>query len=855
MLAELLWRSPDAWPTAVVLGLAAAMAALWLYRPQTRRLAPPWRWILPGLRITGLLVLAASILKPVILRPRTENDLGQVLILVDRSASMSVVDPHSPAHLVALADAMGMLPAGLRKNQVAELQSRLNHMSELAEQVVRANRDLEYARLSEQGVAAATARAATAMKQLRAEAGEVSRKASLPALAALATIPPLQDRDAWAAQIGSKLEQAGRSLARLQEAADAALYRQDERVRQACQELIGCSRLQLVDRMLTRGGLLQKLPGTSQGFAFARELEPLPLRYARKPVPRLMVEATGTATDLSGAIRKAMEQSQGQNVRAIVLFSDGRQTGSETPPVVAGAPVLAVTATPRGLVRDLSIIRMSAPASLFVGDTMTIRASIRNSGMQDLQTQVRLDGGEYAQSRQITLPRNRVTDVEFQLNPQTPGILPFTVSIPAVDGEISLQNNVQKRWVKVLKAEARITALSSEAGWDFQYLRGELDRASWVKLQSAILSPGSDPAPPADQLLRQDVVILSDVAPQSLSSEQWDAIRRLVVERGGSLILQAGPRHLPLEYSELSPLADLLPYADASAPAWRVWPGETPAFRLTPGPETADFLKLAEGVWASRQRWQQLSAFSRCLPLSGLKSDVVRTLLVESQSGAPVMTESRRGRGRVFFLGFDETWRWRDQNPFWQQLVRYAMEEPYAASDEGLALDADVVSASIGQPVNVRARAWDESGQIDPPQLEILQDGQETRFQPMSPADGPGADRYETVLTDLTEGDYELKLSTPTASVRYPLHVGARTDEEMSDLSPDIDRLRQLARATGGELLPLEDANAIPAKLAEIAAKSPRYTQQPLWDGPYLFLFVLACFGAEWAFRKRLGLA
>ena len=34
-----------------------------------------------------------------------------------------------------------------------------------------------------------------------------------------------------------------------------------------------------------------------------------------------------------------------------------------------------------------------------------------------------------------------------------------------------------------------------------------------------------------------------------------------------------------------------------------------------------------------------------------------------------------------------------------------------------------------------------------------------------------------------------------------------------------------------------------------------RLAEYPLWDSPYLFVFVLACLSTEWALRKRFGLA
>ena len=44
-------------------------------------------------------------------------------------------------------------------------------------------------------------------------------------------------------------------------------------------------------------------------------------------------------------------------------------------------------------------------------------------------------------------------------------------------------------------------------------------------------------------------------------------------------------------------------------------------------------------------------------------------------------------------------------------------------------------------------------------------------------------------------------------------------------------------------------------RLRVVAERRPRYAEQRLWDSPYLFVFVVACLAAEWAARKRLGLA
>ena len=77
---------------------------------------------MPVLRTVGVLALAASIVKPVALRIASSAERGALLVLIDRSRSMSIVEnARSPAQLVAMADALGKLPAGARSDSATAL--------------------------------------------------------------------------------------------------------------------------------------------------------------------------------------------------------------------------------------------------------------------------------------------------------------------------------------------------------------------------------------------------------------------------------------------------------------------------------------------------------------------------------------------------------------------------------------------------------------------------------------------------------------------------------------------------------------------------------------------------------------
>src|SRR5579872_570066 len=109
MLALLVWESWDLWPLAAAAGAMLTLVVLWLYPAQVR--GAGWgRWLPPLLRWLAVVALALSLLKPVVLQPKTAEQWGAVVVLVDCSKSMAVTDPgRSPAEQVALAGALGRL--------------------------------------------------------------------------------------------------------------------------------------------------------------------------------------------------------------------------------------------------------------------------------------------------------------------------------------------------------------------------------------------------------------------------------------------------------------------------------------------------------------------------------------------------------------------------------------------------------------------------------------------------------------------------------------------------------------------------------------------------------------------------
>ncbi len=887
MPAQIVWHSLHSLPLVVALAVLIALAVVWLYPSQVRRVRRPWRWVLPGLRVTALLVLTAALLQPAVRRLRRADERGAVLLLVDRSRSMAVSDStRSPAQLVALADAFGHLPKGIRAAAMAGVVLELERLRDRVADVASAGNDAETAEAFGRGVEGARARLSAARTAFAEAAVALSaRSESVPAagelrarLAAIKDVPDAAPHS-WAADARARIDAVLIALTAAQGDVDRQLYASNAGVKSACDELARLSRWSLVEQALLRPktGLISQISPNMPvaGYTFSDTVEPIPLNSSP---PRFLGAPNGRASNIAGAPAAALAGTGGRPVRAVVVFSDGRHIGGEAAIVSgmipAGVPVFTIGVAPAERGRDLAFDpSLSVPDSAFVGETLVVRAAITAAGMPAGATEVQLRVGDLAQSQRVELkPDGTPTPVAFSLQLKQGGPQKVVVSIPPAPGEITAENNVMERWIKVLPERMKVAAYAGTPGWDFQFLREALTQTAWVKPESGILdavTPRLDMTP--EQILQQDVIVLSDVPAGALDDVQWDAVNRFVRERGGSLFLLAGPDYLPATYTPATIVPSaLLPYdVKKFTPNWRTWPGEEPAFRFSPAPdigsELSDAFRLGPGA-GTLGHWQSLGGAFRFMPLAELNARLnTRALLVEADSRMPVLTESFPGNGRVLFLGVNETWRWRfkvggrDFRRFWLQLMRYAAGAPYAVQGDLVALDVDKVAPAPHDPLTIRTRILQGGG--DGYRVEVWRDGAVVQSPALVKEGQTGGGRYVATVAGLDEGDYVVRLFNPAddnpaaAQLEMAIHVVAGAGPEMADVSGDEGLLRRVAQASGGEFLPIDRMNELPGLLAATGEDESHFSEVPIWNSPLLFVFVVACFGAEWAVRKRCGLA
>jgi hypothetical protein len=872
IIAQVLWQSPSLLPAAIA-ALALLLAALlWLYPPQLRNIPRPWRWLPPLLRSMAIAALAISIVQPAVLRYNSSSQQGAVVLLVDRSQSMSVSDRgRTPAELVSLAAGLGALPRDARKEAAPGLRAQLDAVRSALDQVERSRDETEYARISGRGAGAAQARLrdandrlASAIAGLASPLGLPADVGNLPQLIAAAKTAPAATNDATAKTLRSNLDAAAAALSAFQSHADERLFENDKNVRTACIRVGRSTRLGLIDRALSASpsGLTSQLAGGAPviAFSFARDLRALPLPSDGSS---LDLPPDGDRSDIIGAVHEAIRRLRGRAVQAVVVLSDGREISPDAQPPnpdlsALGPPVYAISMAQGGTRPDLSIADIDLPDAGRIGQTVNVRTQIRGPGLVGQAVDVQLEDDQSVQSQRVTIGEDLTASAEFDLTLPHVGSDALTISLAPLAGEISDQNNRAQRRIRVGVEPLRVMVIAgADAGRQYASLHDALSRAPWVALRE--VEENQTDTLTSAAILAQDVVVLCDLPPDALAQSHWDAIDALVRQRGGSVVLCAGA-HLPGAYALNATAVDWLAYEPVEKPSWRTWPGGEPHFRLVPDRDAPPAI----------QQWQRLPAVSRIVPLTRLRPGV-RPWMIDRESGASVITESLRGIGRVIFVGTDESWRWRmtagasQRERFWSQIVSAAARTPYTAMQGNLALDAAPIAPEPERTINVRARVLNSEGIASdaPTQTLHIMQGEDQITSIALRALPTGDGQYEGSIGGLSEGDYVLRLDAPPEAameippdpVTLPLHVARNFEAEMADLSGDDQLLRRMAESSGGQMLRIDQLQQLPRLLADNRERQAQFVEYPLWDSPYLFGLVLSCLSAEWALRKKFGLA
>ena len=687
------------------------------------------------------------------------------------------------------------------------------------------------------------------------------------------------------------------------------------------------SRKELVRRVLSTDGLdlVRRLSRYHQveliGFHESRwDVEPAGL-------DKLFATDAEKATQSRGTdLRQPFLRGGGTEstpLRGILLFTDGRHNQGPVPLDLArrlgalGIPVYPVAIGSQRPPPDLLLADVQAPGKVFKGTTLPVQVRVKAMHLpaQELTVELNVPGQPAKPEHRQTVKHaggDAAYELAFKLPMEKSGTHVLSAKVRgSLGGEITLENNERAKVVRVAEDKARVLLVDEEARWEYHYLAAALQRDPTVRLERVLFDPprigaltGDDAdraGLPKTRLPAQvegpnrfeplndfDCIVLGDVSPEKLLPAERRRLERYVGERGGTLILVAGKRSLPLAFTSQpdavnDPLVKLLPIQKPRV----IDRKDGFTLRLTAEGKRAPFLQLDPD--AGPTGWPDLP--NHFWAITGVRQPGATVLMLpapvtpeekppaEDQNG--LLVQQNYGFGKVAFLGLDSTWRWRYKvgdtyhHRFWGQLVRwaaadrllpagnrfvrYGTREPVYAHGQEIELAARLSEDAppLKDSANVRAtifrlKADNTTEAVASVPLKV--NAQQTKLLEGKLRElPPGAYRVDLDISELRDAAApEEKESAATFQVLPPENT------ELLDLSTNWELLQAIADQSSGRLFTPESVEQLLELLDRQARPKETREDSKLWqDEPFVWWalgLIVGLLTAEWLWRKALEL-
>ena len=620
----------------------------------------------------------------------------------------------------------------------------------------------------------------------------------------------------------------------------------------------------------------------------------------------------GPQTAVGDALKQALAAHRGRPLAGILLVTDGQSNGGEDPHKIAqqagklGVPIHVLGMGTEQGPSNVRLTDLEVSPVVFVRDPIKLAAVIDSQGLRGQSANVRLelrkDGGDWSEVGQVPVVLGEdgaVQRVEFDYTPDTTGQIDFRATATDVPNELTDADNSATQSVKVVRQRIRVLMVAGYAAPEVQFMRNALLRDQAIEFSSWLQSSTENyeqvgykplrrlPATQAE-LNHYDVIILFDPQMRDLGQNWSDMLTKFVGDAGGGLIYVSGELNTPKLFAGNSgdnaaaegAWIRMLPVvsepglyqssADVKLSARETWNleltsdgADDPIFLFSPDPnKNRDILASLPGMY-----WYY--PVTRAKPGATVLAQHGDQRMRNTFGRHVLMAMGRYGPGRCVFIGFDSTYRWRYLHEeyfdgFWARMVdrvgrskvlggRY----PFTVSTERsvfrvgdrVTLRVQLVPGQDDSTIGSQLRGTAEVAGIDPISLEFEPNTDHPDiFEASFKAEKAGS--YLARVLPSVSGDSE----NAVRAVTLPFKVEPPQQEFDN---PRLNRalLDDVARASGGKVFTLAEANQIPAAFRIKQVDRLLEYRQELWDAPLLALAIVGLLTIEWVWRKMHRMA
>jgi uncharacterized membrane protein len=478
-------------------------------------------------------------------------------------------------------------------------------------------------------------------------------------------------------------------------------------------------------------------------------------------------------------------------------------------------------------------------------------------------------------------PDHKPQEITIPYRPDKVGEYEFVIETDNLADEVRYDNNRLERQVSVRKAQIRVLLVQAYPNYEFRYLKNLLERDNTIQVQTVLQDADSDyasaektalPVFPVrrEDLFQYDVVIFGDVNPGLLSSSTLTNLADFVVQKGGGLVMIAGPEFNPLQLRNTA-LAPLVPVEISTAITPDSRRPINEGFVIQPTDEglASPNMQLGDTPAETLEIWRKLPPVYWLLESQKKESAEV---LAEhpTRRGVdgrklPVILERRSGAGLVIFHATDETWRWRYQvgdvffARYWIQTIRYLSRTKLLGKDQVARLSTSRKEYGRGDRVRLRLEFTDprQTPPVGQDVVVMLTRGDEPQQQIKLAQLPTNPELYEATFDPQAEGSYRARVIEPILpgepSVGFTVKV---SEVEFERTQMDAGELECAATKTKGRFYKWSTVGSLLDDLPAGRHVPMKQTAPPveLWNRWPVLLLLLVVLVGEWTLRKRSGM-
>jgi uncharacterized membrane protein len=628
------------------------------------------------------------------------------------------------------------------------------------------------------------------------------------------------------------------------------------------------------------------------------------------------LKPTGDSTQIVPALTSLLQDVQGQRVAGLVVFTDGRETPTESSPEAVaalksyGVNIYPVAVGSERMPQNIAVQSVTFEDSAFVDDFTNLHATIQASGYEpNHPVTIALLRQEVQAGRKVNVPvlddsGNEITktveakddkpfEVDLQFKPAASDIPVANLVVEAKPqpGELDTTDNDHPARLNVLDNNISVLYVDGYPRWDYRYLKNSLLRDKTVKVSCLLTSAdptfrqegSDDPNRPQyqnswritafpdtmDRLLDYDAIVLGDVDPRQFTDVQLQLIADFVGKKGGGLAMVSGPRWSPPGYRNTaieSVLPVIITHAEADDQATTITQGFRPV--LTRAAQNYPIFRFFP-EWTDNEEFvknhlQPLFWYCRGImikPGVGITLAEHPTDLGPDGRKAPILVVGTYGTGRTIFSAIDDSWRWRFYtgesifNTYWVQQLRYlARGRKIGQRKMTFAADHDVYELGKQVGIQFQALSPDLMQQLSPPlTVEVVDDA---TGQPVRRLDLQKQDSGGgAVYSGSFTADKigQFSVKLPHLTDNPPTLQFKVVEPAMELTQPQVDT-SFLSRLGTVTPITLADAAQRLVNIRSAARIIPIDTTQPLWSAPVVLVVFAGLITLEWIVRKMVGL-